>query len=193
MDNGQNLANEIQEIDVAVRAANPEPLTPQQQMWIDYNALGGLIVDNTDERWDSVNQVTTTMRKMSISEFAKMIDVSRETLRLWRNSIPDFWGKVNVRRQELAPRARLQKMHEVWFLSALKTGAEGFRDRQMWLANFDKDFRMPAQKMEHDIGDNLAELLIAAKRDGIIEGEVVNGPNDATAGSANPGALPAKS
>lgn len=149
----------------------------KQQAWIDYNAMSGLITDNTEERPIKGTNDTSTMRKMPIIEFAQMIDVSRETLRQWRNSIPDFWQKVNDRRHELAPTARLQKMHEVWYLSALNP--KNFQDRQLWLANFDPNFRMPTQKLEHEAGGGLADLLeLGRKRERdtnrVVEAEVVS-------------------
>lgn len=170
MDTPQNVPNgQLQKLPKTVEFL----ITPQQQAWVDYNALGGLITDITDERLDKDGN-PITMRKMSATEFAEMIGVDRKTLRRWRADIPNFWGLVNSRRQELAPQSRLQKVHEVWYLSALNP--KNTRDRELWLANFDPDFKMPNQKIEHEIGDNYANLLAIAARDGIIEGEVVNEP-----------------
>lgn len=185
---GQSLADEISQIDKAVADATPPVLTMQQQMWIDYNALSGLITDNTQEWFDREGN-PVTIKKMTIVEFAKMIDVSRETLRLWRNSVPDFWGRVNARRRELAPQSRLQKMHEAWYLKALKM--DNWPVSEAWFINFDPNYETPKIKHQHEIGDNLAELLLTAERDGIIEGEVAHASNnDAGTGSQNPGILP---
>jgi hypothetical protein len=174
-----------------VKEATPPALTVQQQLWIDYNALGGLITDDTQD-WKDKDGNLTPMRKMSIIEFAQMIDVSRETLRLWRTQIPDFWGKVNARRKELAPQSRLAQVHRKWYIEVLKM--KNWPMVEAWLINNDPTYETPKVKHELDVGDNLADLLLAAKRDGIIEGEVVNAPsNDPGAGGQNPGLLPSAS
>jgi hypothetical protein len=177
--NGQNLANEISEIDAAVKAATPQPLTMQQQAWIDYNALSGLITDMTTDAINKNGQAAT-MRKMPITEFAELVGVSRETLRLWRNSIPNFWDKVNDRRRQLAPQSRLQRVHEAWYLKAVKGD---FQHMQLWLANFDPNFHMPTEKHDIDVGGGLADLLKLAqtrvKADAIPEAEVIDAGNKA--------------
>lgn len=149
----------------------PTLITAQQQAWIDYNAMSGLITDLTTDKLDKDGQ-PAVLRKMTITEFAKLLEVDRKTLRNWRETIPDFWKRVNDRRAELSTESRLAKMHEVWYLSALKSGKDGFKDRQLWLANFDPKFKMPAQKIEHEAGNSWAALL--RKKVKVIEGEVVN-------------------
>lgn len=176
MNNGQNLANsQTPPVSTGQNVTSTPLLTPQQQAWIDYNALGGLVTDIMEERRDKDGNVST-LRKMPIYEFAEAINVSRETLRAWRNSIPDFWGKVNARRAELSGNGRLQRMHEVWYLSALKPGKEGYRDRQLWLANFDPNFRMPTEKVEVEAGNSWTALLENKRKqvDNIQEGEVID-------------------
>lgn len=129
---------------------------------IDYRALGGLITDDDGNT-----------RKMTVEELATALGVNRKTLYRWQET-PGFWNAVNKQRKKLGSQARLSKMHNVLYLSALKPGREGHRDRLVWLANFDPNFRMPAQKVEHEAGDSLAALLSHRRRT-IGEGEVIEG------------------
>lgn len=135
------------------------------QTLIDYRALNGLITDDDG------------MRKMTVDELAKMLNVSRITLYDWQNKTPDFWELVNQRRTEIAPKSRLAKMHEVWYMSALLP--KNFQDRQLWLYNFDPKFRLPTAKIQHEIGDSFAEMAKMLKeRDGAkpepLEGEIID-------------------
>lgn len=186
METPQNVALNSKPTDVSDADEANRALSIRHQAWIDYNALNGLITDVTEDRINPKTGEPMILRKMTIQEFADIVGVDRKTLQRWRVIIPNFWQRVNDRRQELAPQARLQRMHEVWYLSALRVGTEGFRDRQMWLANFDKSFHMPTQPVEHEIGGGLADVLEIARKRGretanIPEGEVIN----ATDTSAN--------
>jgi len=156
MDGPQNLTNEISEIDKAVNIASPKPLSPEQQMWIDFKAIGGRITE----------QDTLLPEKMTVTKFASLVKVSRETLYEWTRTIPDFWGKVAARRKELGNQERLVKVHDTWYLKAI---GGSFPHMQLWLANFDPDFRMPTEKIEHELGDSWAALARSKK---LIEGEV---------------------
>lgn len=127
---------------------------------IDFRALSGVVTDDDG------------IRKMSVDELATMLSTSRNTLYEWQKKIPDFWDKVNQRRTELAPNFRLAKMHEVWYLAALSP--KNFQDRQLWLANFDKNFRMPTEKIEHSAGTGFADMVAAKRQAQAIEGEVVD-------------------
>lgn len=172
METRQNSANQLNGTVVTDKnGEQPTLITAQQQAWIDYTAMSGLITDLMSETRDKDGNIVT-LRKMSITEFAKLLGVHRDTLRNWRESIPDFWKRVNDRRAELSTESRLAKMHEVWYTSALRSGKDGFKDRQLWLANFDPKFKMPAQKIEHEAGNSWAALL--RKKVKVIEGEVVN-------------------
>lgn len=145
-------------------------ITILQQMWVDYRALNGIIIDTTNP--------DENLRKMTIQEFADSIGVTPPTLYRWQSDIPDFWARVNKRRQELSGQTRLAKMHNVWFTSAMKKGNEGYRDRVLWLANFDPNFRMPAQKVEHEAGNSWTAIAAAVQKKRSqepVEGEIVDG------------------
>lgn len=177
MDNGQNLAKDIEQIDVAMNDAKPFVLTEQQQAWIDYNALSGLITDNTDERRSEGGEIVT-LRKLPIYEFAEMLGVSRETLRNWRTSIPNFWQLVNDRRKELAPHSRLMRVHETWYLKAV---AGSWPHMEAWLRNFDPEYKEPRAKVEHELGDSWAALarqkVIATSNPKVIDAETTDKPS----------------
>jgi hypothetical protein len=177
MESWQNLAkSETSPGKPAQEVAQPKSteLSAQQQMWIDFNALGGLITDIMQE---DDNGKPMVLKRMTISKFAELIGVSRETLRLWRDNIPDFWVKVNTRRIELSSASRLQQMHDVWYRSALLMGKDGFRDRQLWLRNFMPDFKVLNEKEERKENIDSWAALISSKAEQIaanaIEGEIV--------------------
>lgn len=156
-----------------------KPLTITQQLWVDFNALGGLITDLTDERTTKDGGLTT-LRKMTITEFADRLGVNRDTLREWRRTIPNFWERVNLRRKELSPGARLARVHETWYLKAVKGD---FQFLQLWLANFDDTFHTPNQNVTHDIGSGLMDALQIArqrqlKEQNATEGEVIDAATD---------------
>ena len=184
METGQNLASTQNQSDTNPKNDNlpdGQLKLALQQAWVDYNALGGLITDLLED--DKIitdrdgKQRDGVMRKMPIREFAEMIGVSRETLRTWRGSIPDFWSRVAQRRREIGTQARMQKVHEVWFLSALKPGSEGFRDRQLFLANFDTDFHMPTEKVEHEMGNSWAALIESKRKVVDVDGSSTDNPS----------------
>lgn len=170
----QQSANEVAEIDKAMATLGKSPvdfvITPQMQAWIDYNALNGTITDNME---------SMVIRKMSIIEFAQIINVNRDTLRNWRTYIPNFWERVNERRKELTPRSRLQIMNDRWYIEAMKM--KNWALVEAWFRNNDTDYKEAKQKTELNIGDGLADALNIArerrlKSQTVVEGEVVNGP-----------------
>lgn len=172
MDPRQNSALSPTPTDVSDADPTKKQLTIQQQTWIDYNALNGLVTDNLEDGIDPKTGSAMTLRKMTIQEFAELIGVHRDTLRIWRSAIPNFWQRVNDRRRELAPTARLQLIHEKWYLNALKM--KNWPVTEAWLRNFDPEYREPKQKVEHELGNSWMALFEHKRQ--VIEGEVVDGP-----------------
>lgn len=168
----QSSANEVAAIDTAMATLGKAPvdffITPQMEAWIDYNALSGIVTDNMEEGNGG------GMRKMSISEFAQIVGVHRDTLRNWRTYIPNFWDRVNERRRELAPHARLQLVHQRWYIKAV--AMDDWRITEAWLRNHDPDYKESKQKVEHELGNTWAALL-RGKQD-VLEGEIVDEPTD---------------
>lgn len=179
MQPSENVRNEIVEIDKAVKDEAKkrdviETTDWRHEAFIDYTALNGLVFDYEGSELNKEGQLTgVPMRKMGQQELADMLKVDTRTFRRWRLSIPNFWVKVNERRKQIAPQSRLAKVHETWYLKAAKGD---FQHMQLWLANFDPDFRMPTEKVEHEIGNSWAALAARRlpDRPEPIEGEVVN-------------------
>lgn len=157
----QNFANDLAQIDTATIEAATFVLTPQQQIYIDYKALGGLFLD----------QETHNFRKMTMAELGRLLQVDPRTLYNWRDAIPNFWERVATRRKELNAGEWLAKMHETWKLKAAKF--DNWPITEAWLINFDPNYKTPKVKVEHEVGDNYAALLAAAAKDNVIDGEVI--------------------
>lgn len=137
-----------------------ELLKPQQLLYIDFVAVGGLITE------EDGNVIV-----MRATQFAQKIQVSRQTLYDWQKNIPNFWDRVATRRKELGGNSRIQ---QVWNGVYLKARTGNPQAAALWLANFDPNFRMPAQKVEHGLDGGIADLLNKAReRRRSIEGEVV--------------------
>lgn len=138
-----------------------DPMYNQKMMFVDYKAIGGWITDADN----------SVPKKMVMQEFAAQVGVTRETLYNWQKSVPDFWSKVAERRKELGSHERLVKVHDSWYLKAL---SGSFPHLQLWLANFDPDFRMPTEKMQVEAVNSWAALMAKKRKQEAIEGEVVD-------------------
>lgn len=169
MSDTQNLtkADEIEQITEAVEAL-PKPeelLKSHQQLWIDYCAFDGLISDPGDP----------IPKRMTVTQFAEQLNVSRETLYAWRRTISDFRGKVSQRRKELSKDSRASKVYNALYLRCLRGDPRAI---ELWSKMFD-DYQPPAQK--HDVTvSGLGDLVNMARKKNIIEGEVVDGQNSNT-------------
>ena len=143
-----------------------ESISPSQKLYIDFKAIGGWITDPD-------SPIPT---KMSLEAFAKQIGVSRQSLYDWQKLIPDFWGRVAQRRREIGSQERLIKVHDSWYLKAL---SGSFPHMQLWLANFDPNFRMPTEKMQVEAVNSWAALAAKKREESrMIEAEVI--PNATT-------------
>lgn len=156
--------NEIDEVSSAVeKASNPEKLLKyQQETYIDYIAMSGVITRETGE-----------IQRMTVNEFAAEVGVSVQTLYNWRKSIPAFWDRVNKRRKQLGSQVRLQR---VWAALYMRAASGNPQAAAMFLANHDPEFKMPMQKVEHEAGNSWAAL--ARAKPNIIEAEATNEPTE---------------
>jgi hypothetical protein len=127
-----------------------EMLDIRQQNWVDYNAVQGVITESDG-----------AMVKMTVSDFARQIGVDRTTVYLWSKEIPNFWEIVNKRRKAMMTGARTQKVWNSLFLNA--TVKMNVKAQELWLANADPEFRVASQKIEHEVGGGLADLLNKAR------------------------------
>lgn len=138
--------------------------TPAEEDYIAFVAVGGLL--------PSEDGAAT---KMTVAQFAQQLNVDPATLWRWRTKIPNFWERVDKKRREIGGRDRLSKVWNGIFLKAASGNPEAAK---LYLANFDPNFRMPMQKVEHEAGDSFIDALgMARRRSGAIEAEVVDEPN----------------
>jgi hypothetical protein len=147
-------------------------LTPQQDAYVTYCAIGG-IMTGEDGTIGNIAQDGTQIstKPLSTSKFAAMINVTRQTLWNWQKTIPDFWGRVAERRRVVGSQTRLTKAWNGIWLKACAGNAEAAK---LYFANFDPNFRMPTEKVQHETPNSWTALM-ATKRN-VVEGEVVDAP-----------------
>lgn len=184
MEVAQNSPKQTLSTDETLKIIPYSELSPQQQMYIDYCTIQGVITndDGTGHRDPNDPKVV----KLSLEKFAEQIGVDRKTLYNWKTSIPNFWDLVNERRQMINSGARLQKVWNALFLAA--TAKLDVRAIQTYLANTDPNFRMPTQPVKHEAGGSLADVLELARQRRIdpttvVEGEVVKDATNDTQAS----------
>lgn len=151
--------------------------------YLTFCALGGLTTNETGD-----------VKQMKLYEFLKKYNISNTTTWRWKRR-PDFGLLVRQRREEIFPVAREAALFNRLFLIA--TGSKDHKAAvdaiKTALGHF-SDLKLPTQKVEAEIKFNAADMLIKAKADGIIEAEVISGPNDNTSSNGeDQGALQATS
>lgn len=152
----------------------------QLDAYVTYCALGGLITEDDG-----------AVSRMSIDEFCQHYGVTRMTLNRWKKQIPDWPLRVAARRDEIMPLARVTA---VW--NSVYSLARQTKDRRA-AVNAAKLFlghnglQLPVQRQDIKVQGGLMEILEAAERDGIIEGEVIE-PKAVDTGTSSqaPGTLP---
>lgn len=149
--------------------SSEQVLKINQQKWIDFNAVGGLITD-----------ADGSLKPMTIVAFAQALGVERKTLYNWKNSIPDFWDRVKVRRMQLGSETRLQKVYNGLYLKA----SQGVPEAVKLYLQIHDGWKPPAQahEIEHK---GLGDLVNTARNKNIIEAEVVDGHITGTSTPAN--------
>lgn len=126
-------------------------LTLQQQAWVDFNVVQGVIVESDG-----------AMTKMTVRDFTDKIGVNRTTVYGWTKQIPNFWDLVAERRKVIFSGARTAKVWNALFLTA--TTKLNPQAQAIWLANADDTFRMPNQNVTHDVGGGLMDVLEIARQ-----------------------------
>lgn len=175
---------------IAKTAASVEPYQRYAfDQFLTYCALGGLIID--DEQDDK-------LRKMPIYEFCQRVGVDQKTTWRWKHS-EGFAQEVRERRDEIVPLARETMAFNQLFMLGMQTQDKraAVDALKTYLGHF-SDLRLPTVKQEVKVEGNFLDMMTAATREGVIEGEIVNEhdaqPQTDTAGSIqDPGALPAAS
>lgn len=156
-----------EEIEVKYRY---ELLTPIQQAYIDWKALSGLVTTDEGE-----------LKKITLADMAAEMNIDRRTFYDQTVHIPNLYELIAERRHKLAPKSRIARVHETWYLKAVRGE---WQHMNAWLYNFDPSYKTPTQKVEHDVGDTLADLLDVARSQkqpkNITNGEAINGDQSHT-------------
>jgi hypothetical protein len=141
-------------------AISKKEITPQQDEYIAYCAVGGIM-----PKEDGFGT------KMSIEEFASQLGVNASTLWRWRSTIPDFWDKVSEKRREISGKSRLTA---VWNGIAMKAAAGNAEAAKLYLKNFDPNYIDPSQKVEHELGTGFADLIASHRNRQIRERAIID-------------------
>lgn len=149
MDTSQNSPNEVQETNTStdpneVILYTAEKMNDLHQQYIDFTALGGLLTDDDGN-----------LTRMTMAQFASRIGVDRKTLNNWKKKMPDFWDRVEERRNKIGTQARVNK---VWNGIYLKAASGNPEAAKLFLGQFAK-WQPPSQKVEVEVGNGLADLL----------------------------------
>ena len=137
-----------------------QDLPPHQQAWINYSAVQGVITESDG-----------SLTKMSITEFARKIGVGRRTLYDWTRTIPDFDNLVAQQRKRIGGGARVNKVWNSVYVAA--TNKLDMTAARMYLANFDPNYREPTQKVEHEAGGGILDLMATHRQRIQIENQKV--------------------
>lgn len=150
--------------------------------WITFLALGGLMISEEDQ----------TIYKMTLSQFCEKFNISKMTISRWRKQTPDLATRIEARRNEIAPMARVTAVYNQLFLSAMQSkDMRAAVDAQKTFLGHFGNLQLPVQRQDIKIQGGLAEVLIAAEREGILEGELVEPSTiDTDPSGQTPGALP---
>jgi hypothetical protein len=148
IENGQNPVSPVPAIDLAYTA------------YIDFCAVGGLRVTEDGDT-----------ERMSVADFCNNFGVSRMTIWRHRQADPNFNEKVAARRKVLFAGDHLSAVWRGVKLRAMRGDAA---QATLYLANFDPEFKMPTQKVEHtDLG--MADFLQIMRRRQASQGKVIEG------------------
>lgn len=162
MDSIQNRTDNLNITNTPEPDVRIELLNIKQQTFIDYKAVGG---------WLTAPDANIP-KKMTMQELADKLEIGRQTLYDWTKSIPSFWERVAARRKELFSQERLIKIQDTWYLKAL---AGSYPHLQLWLANYDPNFRMPTEKLQHELGNSWSSLIaLKQAKENIQEAEVID-------------------
>jgi hypothetical protein len=143
-----------------------ELLKQQQEMYISYCAMGGVMTSDD-------GKVTT----MPAIKFADQIGVHRNTLRNWKESIPNFAERVRDRRMQLFSLSRESAVYNrLYVIGMTGTDAPAVKALEILAGHFGK-LEKPTQRADVKVSGSLAEMLSNAQK--IIEGEVVDGSRPA--------------
>lgn len=148
---------------VAEKINSEKLLNMQQEMWVDFNAVGGLLLeaDGTFKKSATRTDKHGNKVKYGVSDLADDLGIRRETLYYWTQSIPSFWERVAARRKVLFAQTRTAQVWNSLFLKARSGNPQAIA---MYLANADaENFRMPQQNVAHGVDGGFADLINMAR------------------------------
>ncbi len=149
MDMILNDTNPRQPQDTKPQNVSPvKVLSNAQEQFVSFKAVDGTIV-NTGE----------SVQKMTLTEFADYLGVTRVTLYRWQESIPNFWDRVKQRREAIGGRDMTSKVWNRVYVDALSGKVE---QQKLWLGQFD-GWKPPAQQNDVQI-TGLADLVNLARK-----------------------------
>ena len=131
--------------------------------YISYCALGGILTEDDGET-----------HRMSLEEFCRTYNVTRMTLNRWKKQTPDWDQRVDRRRKEIVPLARVSAVWNSVYLIARQTQDKRAAVEAQKLFLGHHGLELPVQRQQVKVEHSLTEMF--AKADQVIEGEVVNGP-----------------
>lgn len=153
----------------------------QQELWIDYCAIGGIITEAGFEYKRNEytgKDVPEIMKRMSVKEFSEKVHVPRSTLYNWNKTIPNFAQRVRERREEIWPLARETALFNRAYSIAM--GSNDMRasvDAIRLLTGHFSKLRLPTQTQEIEFKGQSWAALAARKRAEALEGEVIDEPS----------------
>lgn len=164
-------------------SSTPTIVTPYKSAQLDkyltYCALSGHITDEIG-----------SVHAMGVGDFCRAFNISSSSISRWRQ-MPDFGQRVTDRRLEIVPYARESAAwNRLYMLGiASKDHKAAVEALKLFLGHF-SDLQLPVQRQDIKVEGGWAEILMSAKREGIIEGEIVDEPTVTTGSDSAPGALP---
>jgi hypothetical protein len=139
----------------------------QQEQWITFCALGGLVTTESDDPDQPVG-----LEQITITQFSQQLGVHRTTLYNWKNSIPNFGQRVRSRRAEVFSLSRESAAFNRLYLIGMnnKDMRAAVDALKTILGHFSK-LELATQRHEVEAGQNLMDLVNAGRRKRVIEGE----------------------
>ena len=149
-----------------------ELLSAQQQAFVDYMAIGGLITVESDEKLQ-----TQDIHQMTITEFCNAIGISRFTFYHWKKTIPNLVDRIRTRRFETFGLNRETALHNRAYLIAMtskdhRAAGEMIKMLQGHFGSLELPVQRQIIKQE---GESWANLVEKKQRE-VIEGQIVNDP-----------------
>lgn len=148
--------------------------------YITWRALGGLIVDEEYDDPESGQIVSNKIRKMPLEEFCKAFNVNRTTVWRWKKNTPDLALRIEKRRMEIVPLARVSVAYNQLFLLGMQSQDKraAVDALKVFLGHFG-NLQLPVQRNQVDVSQNLMDLVNVARKKKIVEAEVVEPDSNA--------------